>query len=113
MTKLLKPGLVLKNDGEVTVFIPLRFRGGDGLVNFKSYEHTCVQRRGSMTREEFLSLYGLADVAEEEKARMLKSLGITEDEMGKAMEKARLESAECQNLRKLVHSNRKKSAAQK
>jgi len=106
---VLKPGLVVENDGEVAVLIPLRIRGGKGLINFKSYEHACVQLRGNIAREDFLSLYGLADVAEQEKARMMKSLGITEEEMVKAVGKARSDGVECQNLLKLVSTCRKES----
>jgi hypothetical protein len=110
---VLKLGLVVENDGEVAVLIPLRIRGGEGLINFKSYEHACVQLRENITRDDFLSLYGLGDVAEQEKTRMVKSLGITEDELGKAMEKARTDGVECQNLLKLVIACRKESTKQK
>lgn len=99
-------GLVLENDGEVVVFRPLRERGGEEYINFKSYEHTCVQRRVDMTSAEFLSKYSLADVAPEEKRKMLAALNITEDEMIEAMHKARGDSQDCQNLPKLVRACR-------
>lgn len=111
MPLVFKSGLVLENDGELVVLIPRSVRWVKSPL--KTYEHTCVQLRGNTTREEFLSLYGLEGEAEQEKALMLKSLGITEEEMGTAMEKARSDGVDRQNLLKLVIACRKESAKQK
>src|ERR1700674_1324694 len=107
-----KLGFIVENDGEVAVFIPRRTHGVSGF-SFKSYERVCVQLRVNMTPEDFLLLYPVSDEAEEAKVRIVKSLGITEEEYGKAMKKARSDGVECQNLRKLVNACRKESSKQK
>jgi predicted TIM-barrel enzyme len=102
-------GLVLVNDGEVAVFIPFKFHGGK--ETYKSYDHTCVQRRVNMTTDEFLSKYGVADGTAQEKQKMLTALNITEDEMVEAMHKAATDSQEFQNLVKLVRACRERGTA--
>ena len=59
--RTIKPrGLVLENDGEVAVFLPLRVHG-DIEHPVKSYSHAQTQRRGDVTLEDFLEFYPLMD----------------------------------------------------
>ncbi len=103
-----KLGVVLENDGEVATLIPLS-------KNRLSLDHrrASVLRRAGMTREEFQDHYAIMDGAVEARVQVFDALGITEKELNDALQRARTESAECQNLLKLVRACRKKRTAQK
>lgn len=104
MKPRLKPtGLVLANDGEVAVFLPLRRRGGV----VKDYRRAQTMQRGEMAEKEFREeKYPIAEVAAEKKAEMLATLEVTEDEFQEAMRLARSDARESRNLMKLVRAYR-------
>jgi hypothetical protein len=106
-------GLTLENDGEVRVFLPFRYRPRSAL--FKSYDHAQTQRRVGVTPDEFLKTYGVASDADEGKARLFDALGITQEELNEAMQRASKESVEhpYRSLMKLVNACREARASSK
>jgi hypothetical protein len=106
-----KPGLVVENDGEVAIVIPVRGELGRFL---SPYRRTRTQRRGSDdTRDQFRENYPVMDESEEKKLNILGALKITQQEMFEAMQKARSERKERQLLIDLVRSCRKERVTPK
>ena len=97
-------GLTLENDGEVRVFIPLRLRPYFG---FKTYSHAQIQRRIGGTKEGFRERYPVIDGAEEKKAELFDSLGVTPEELRASMQRASEATGEYRSLMKLVNDCRK------
>jgi len=95
---------VLYNDGDVAVFIPL-----SGHFFVPDYHRTWAQRRVGITREQFLSQYEVVEGAPEAKRQMLKQLGITDQELNAAIQKAHSSGSKRQNLWKSIYTCRKQS----
>ncbi|MGH9712205.1 MAG: hypothetical protein ACRD5M_02785 [Candidatus Acidiferrales bacterium] len=106
-TPATKLGVVLGNDGEVAVFVPLSCKR-DSLITLKPFRFTCTQRREGVSSETFLTQYPMGDSGVEMKAQVLDKLGITHEEMNEAMQTARGDSAECHSLFGLVKVSRRR-----